>query len=78
MRYDLRESDETNGHAWLKSTKFVFFRRFWSEGRVDIALGRMTYFEAFFFAPPRPSPLPVQSQPRSQGYHATASKSLPF
>ena len=36
MRYDLGESDETSGlHAWLKSTKFDFFRRFWSEGRVE-------------------------------------------
>ena len=53
MRYDLRESNETSGlHAWLKSTKFVFFRRFWSEGRVDIALGRVTYFKALFLAPP--------------------------
>ena len=27
MRYDLRESNETSGlHAWLKSTKFAFFR----------------------------------------------------
>jgi len=50
MRYDLGESDETSGlHAWLKSTKFAFFRRFWSEGRVD----RVTCFEAFFLASPR-------------------------
>ena len=50
MRYDLGESDETSGlHAWLKSTKFDFFRRFWSEDRVD----RVTYFEAFFLASPR-------------------------
>ena len=54
MRYDLRESNETSGlHAWLKSIKFAFFRRFWSEGRVDIARGRVTYFEALFLAPPR-------------------------
>ena len=49
MSYDLRESNETSGlHAWLKSTKFAFFRRFWSGGRVNIALGRVTYFEALF------------------------------
>ena len=54
MRYDLRESDETRGlHAQLKSTKFAFFRRFCSEGREDNALGRVTYFEALFLAPPR-------------------------
>ena len=54
MRYGLRESNKTSGlHAWLKSIKFAFFRRFWSEGRVDIALGRVTYFEALFLAPPR-------------------------
>ena len=54
MNYDLRESNETNGlHAWLKSTKFAFFRRFWSEGRVDIALSLVTYFEALFLVPPR-------------------------
>ena len=53
MRYDLRESNETSGlHAWLKSTKFAFFRRFFSEGRVGIALARVTYFEALFLAPP--------------------------
>ena len=53
MRYDLRESDETSGlHAQVKSTKFAFFRPFWSEGRVDIALGRVTCFEALFLAPP--------------------------
>ena len=50
MRYDLGESDETSGlHAWLKNTKCDFFRRFWSEDRVD----RVTYFEAFFLASPR-------------------------
>ena len=50
----MRESDETSGfHAQLKSTKFAFFRRFWSEGRVDIALGRVTDFEALFLTPPR-------------------------
>ena len=49
MSYDLRESNETSGlHAWLKSTKLTFFRRFWSGGRVDIALSRVTYFEALF------------------------------
>ena len=54
MNYDLRESNETNGlHAWLKSTKFAFFRRIWSEGRVDIALSLVTYFEALFLVPPR-------------------------
>ena len=40
---------KTSGlHAWLNSIKFAFFRRFWSGGRVDIALGRVTYFEALF------------------------------
>ena len=54
MRYDLRESDETSGpHAQLNSAKFAFFRRFCSEGREDNALGRVTYFEALFLAPPR-------------------------
>ena len=54
MRYDLRESNETSGlHPWLKSIKFAFFGRFWSEGRVDIARGRVTYFEALLLAPPR-------------------------
>ena len=54
MRYDLPELDETRGlHALLKNTKFAFFRRFWSERLVDIALGRVTYFEALFLAPPR-------------------------
>ena len=49
MSYDLRESNETSRlHAWLKSTKLTFFRRFWSGGRVDIALSRVTYFEALF------------------------------
>ena len=38
MRYDLRELDETSGlHTRLEGSKFAFFRRFWSEGRVDIA-----------------------------------------
>ena len=57
MRYDLHESDETSGlHVPLKSTKFAFFRRFWSEGQVDIALGRVTYFEALFLVPPHCQP----------------------
>ena len=68
MRYDLRESNETSGlHAWLKSTKFAFFRRFWSEGRVDIAWGRVTYFEALLLAPPR---CDCQSRVKPQSFEA--------
>ena len=62
MRYDLRESDETSGlHAWLKSTKFVFLSPILVRRPSRYSLGRVTYFEAFFFAPPRPSPLPIKS-----------------
>ena len=63
MRYDLRESNETSGlHAWLKSTKFAFFRRFWSGGRVDIALGRVAYFEALFLTLSSPLRLPIKGK----------------
>ena len=63
MSYDLRESNETSGlHAWLKSTKFAFFRRFWSGGRVDIALGRVTYFEALFLTLSSPLRLPIKGK----------------
>ena len=68
MRCDLRESNETSGlHAWLKSIKFAFFRRFWSEGRVDIALDRVTYFEALFLAPP---PCDCQSRAKRRAARA--------
>ena len=63
MSYDLRESNETSGlHAWLKSTKFAFYRRFWSGGRVDIALGRVTYFEALFLTLSSPLRLPIKGK----------------
>ena len=63
MSYDLRESNETSGlHAWLKSTKFAFFRRFWSGGRVNIALGRVTYFEALFLTLSSPLRLPIKGK----------------